>query len=149
MNQLLRTNSENSEFAELVGFLDADLAEKNGSQDDFFKQFNHVAAIKHVVVLHENNLAVACGAFKPYSDTQVEIKRMFVRPEFRGKQYGKIILSELESWAKQEGFTEAILETGLKMQAAITLYKRTGYEIIPNYGQYQGVSDSVCFKKLL
>jgi len=76
-----------------------------------------------------------------------EIKRMFVRPERRGRGIARSILSELETWAGELGFLECILETGLKQPEAIELYRKSGYETIPNYGQYEGVENSVCMRK--
>ena len=71
---------------------------------------------------------------------------MFVKPEFRGKGYASKILIELENWAKDLGYLSTILETGKKQTEAIQLYSKT-YEIIPNYDQYIGIVNSVCFKK--
>ncbi|MEO6589269.1 MAG: GNAT family N-acetyltransferase, partial [Pyrinomonadaceae bacterium] len=59
------------------------------------------------------------------------------------------ILAELENWAKELNFSECILETGLKQPEAIRLYQKSGYETILNYGQYAGVENSVCMKKVL
>ncbi len=73
---------------------------------------------------------------------------MFVRLEQRGRGIAKSILSELEMWASELNFSGCILETGLKQPEAIALYQKSGYETIPNYGQYNGVENSVCMKKL-
>jgi putative acetyltransferase len=131
MTKLIRTNSDNADFRELVALLDADLA------------------IRHVVVAYEGETAVGCGAFKEYERGAAEIKRMFVRENVRGRGIAKLILGELEAWAKESGYTECVLETGLKQPEAIALYRKGGYEIIPNYGQYAGVENSVCMKKLI
>ena len=83
--------------------------------------------------------AVGCGAFKKYDDETVEIKRMFVRPENRGQGIGVEILKRIGKMGKREiDFKSAVLETGKKQPEAIRLYQKTGYELIPNYGQYEG-----------
>ncbi len=69
---------------------------------------------------------------------------MFVLTGFRGKGIAKCILAELELWAKELNFTNCILETGKKQPEAISLYKNMGFKEMPNYGQYQGVENSVC-----
>jgi GNAT superfamily N-acetyltransferase len=74
---------------------------------------------------------------------------MYVAPDQRGKRIGAQILSELECWASELGFAATILETGHRQVAAVTLYRNSGYEVIPNYDQYAGVENSVCMKKLL
>ena len=79
----------------------------------------------------------------------MEVKRMFVDLAFRGNGIASIILNELEKWAKELGYSGCILETGKKQPEAIKLYKKNGYAIIPNYGQYKQVENSVCFEKAL
>lgn len=147
MVNLLRTDSGNADFRELVRLLDADLAIRDGDEHSFYTQFNLVDKIRHVVVAFENEKAVGCGAFKEYEAGAAEIKRMYVREDKRGKGIAGKILAELENWAKESGFSECVLETGLKQPEAIRLYQKSGYEIIPNYGQYAGVENSVCMKK--
>ena len=60
-----------------------------------------------------------------------------------------MILHELETWAKELGYEKCYLETGIKMPEAIKLYEKSGYSLIPNYGQYIGVETSRCFEKQL
>lgn len=147
--KIQRTDSENADFQELVRLLDADLAIRDGAEHEFYAQFNKIDAIKNAVVAYENDTAVGCGAFKKFDDETVEIKRMFVRPESRGRSLGAEILKELENWAQESGFKFAVLETGKKQPEAIRLYQKSGYELIPNYGQYEGIENSVCMKKSL
>ena len=72
---------------------------------------------------------------------------MYVRETERGRGIAGKILAELETWAKELGFSECVLETGLKQPEAVALYQKSGYEIIPNYGQYAGIENSVCMRK--
>ena len=144
---LKRTNSDDPDFRRLVVDLDEYLAEVDGDEHSYYAQFNGIAEIPNVVVAYEQDEPVGCGAFKRYDHSTVEIKRMYVAPEHRGKRIGAQILIELESWAGELGFSATILETGHKQKAAVTLYKNSGYEVIPNYDQYAGVENSVCMKK--
>lgn len=149
MLTLTRTDSENPDFTHLVRFLDAELAQNNGNQNDFYAQFNKVNMIKHVIVAYEDGKAVACGAIKEYEPGVMEVKRMYTSPKNRGKGIAGKILSELEAWAGKLGYQKCILETGKTQTAAIRLYEKSGYKTIPNYGQYAGVENSVCFEKLI
>jgi len=142
-----RTQSTHPDFEKLNMELDADLAIRNGETNEFFAQFNTVQNIQHVVLIYENNEIAACGVFKPYNKITVEIKRMFVRPEFRGNGISKIVLHELQNWAKEIGYNKCVLETGKAMPEAIGLYHSSGFKVIPNYGQYAGVESSICFQK--
>lgn len=144
-----RTTSDNENFLSLVTLLDEDLAIRDGDDHAFYAQFDTLDHIKNVVVGYQGKIAVGCGAFKPYNKTTAEIKRMFVRPDFRGQGIAKGILSALENWASEYGFTNCILETGTNNPQAIQLYTKMGYSIIPNYDQYENVLTSVCLGKII
>lgn len=134
---------------ELVQLLDEDLAIRDGDEHAFYHQFNKIDSLKNVVVLFVEDGAVSCGAFKPYSENSVEIKRMFTLLENRGKGLAAKVLTEIETWANELGFKSAVLETGINQPEAIGLYKKCGYVQIQNFGQYAGVENSVCFEKSL
>jgi len=147
MITLTRTNSDNPDFIELVKHLDADLAVRDGADHSFYSQFNKIDKIKHVVIAYENGEPLACGAIKAFSSSSMEVKRMYTSPHSRGKGFATSILKELESWAQEMGYKSCVLETGKKQPEAIDLYRKNGYSIIPNYGQYAGIDNSVCFEK--
>ncbi len=144
-----RTDSANTDFQLLVHQLDRYLMGINGDDHDFFDQFNKIDNIRHVVVLYLENQPAGCGAIKEYEPGVMEVKRMFVPPAARGKGHASVVLKELESWAIELGYKKCILETGDIMPDAIALYKKNGYQSIPNYGQYVNVASSVCFEKRL
>jgi GNAT superfamily N-acetyltransferase len=147
MYTFIRTNSSNEDFKKLVSLLDKELAIRDGEEHAFYDQFNKIENIKHVIIAYANEQPVAAGAFKKFSAQAVEIKRMFVMPAFRGRGIAFQILQQLENWAAGLGYSYCILETGKKQPEAIALYKKSGYEVIPNYGQYENVSNSVCMQK--
>lgn len=147
--RILRSNSENQHFINLVGLLDADLAEKDGEDHAFYSQYNKIDNLKHTLVLYINKKPVAIGAMKQFDSSSMEIKRMFTLPNFRKQGFGIAILDELESWAKELGYKSCVLETGKRQPEAIQLYLKKGYKPITNYGQYKGIENSLCFKKLL
>ena len=74
---------------------------------------------------------------------------MFVNPDARGKCIATIILKELESWAAEQGYENAVLETGKKNPEAMALYQKQGYAVIDNYGPYINMPTSICFSKSL
>jgi putative acetyltransferase len=145
--RLQRTDSSDPNFIELVRRLDADLAERDGEDHSFYAQFNKIDKIKHAIVAYENDRPVGCGAIKEYSPDTMEVKRMYASPENRGKGIATTVLNELELWASELSYEKCILETGKRQPEAIALYKKKGYQVIPNYGQYADVEDSVCFEK--
>lgn len=144
---LLRTDNTNEDFRALVVLLDAHLAVTDEDEHDFYHQYNGLDEIKHVVMVYENDEPLACGAFKHYEAGVVEIKRMFTNAAARGRGLAVKVLDELELWAADEGYAKAILETGKRQPYAIRLYEKQGYVIIPNYGQYAEMENSVCMEK--
>ena len=145
--QLTRTTSADPHFTALVKQLDAYLAEMDGAEHSFYAQYNKVDLIKHVVVCYQNEEAIACGAMKELSPSTMEVKRMYTSPAGRNKGIATQILGELERWAQELGYEKCVLETGKRQQEAVSLYQKCGYQLIPNYGQYIGVTNSVCFEK--
>jgi GNAT superfamily N-acetyltransferase len=79
----------------------------------------------------------------------MEVKRMFVVLNHRGKGFAQRILTELEQWAIQLSYKKCVLETGKKQPEAIALYQKCGYTQIENYGQYAGIENSLCFEKTI
>ena len=147
--QTKRTNSSNPDFIYLVKELDAFLTIVNGESDDFFSQFNGLGNLDHVIVMYTQETPIGCGAIKQYNTETVEIKRMYVSQQHQGKNLGNIILDALEIWAKELGNKRCILETGTMLPEAIRFYEKNNYQRIPNYDQYIGVEESVCFEKIL
>ena len=149
MADLIRTDSSDTDFQKLVNLLDAELRIRDGDDNAFYAQFNKIDALKHALVAYVNNKPVGCGAFKPFTDSSVEIKRMFVDPDYRKQGIAQQVLTELEKWAAELGNKNCVLETGQKQPEAIKLYLKSGYVRIPNYGQYANVENSVCMQKIL
>lgn len=146
---VIRTNSENKDFVNLVKQLDAYLKITDGEEHDFYNQFNNIDVLQHVVVLYENDLAVGCGAIKKFDNASMEIKRMFVKGDKRGRGYAQKIIEELEVWAKELEYKRCVLETGKRQKEAVRFYHKCNYNVILNYGQYIGMENSVCFEKQL
>jgi GNAT superfamily N-acetyltransferase len=92
---------------------------------------------------------VGCGAIKEYSDNTVEVKRMYVLPSKHGLGIASQILTALEYWAIALNYNKCLLETGKKKPEAIALYNKNGYIVVPNFGQYENIENSVCFEKIL
>lgn len=95
---------------------------------------------------------VGCGSLRDaarYGDGYGELKRMYVRPEHRGRGYSRLVLRQLERIAAANGLRRLILETGTRQREAIGLYRAEGYRRIPCYGPYDERALSVCYAKWL
>ena len=146
---IVRTNSDNKDFQELVKALDLDLKIRDGDDHAFYAQFNKTSTLNYALVAYDDDIPVGTGALRHYGDGLVEIKRMYVPPQVRGRGIASAILQELEKWSQELGYKKCILETGKNQPEAIALYKKLQYSIIPNYGHYVNVDNSVCFEKTL
>ncbi|WP_396157805.1 GNAT family N-acetyltransferase [Flavobacterium sp.] len=149
MIELIRTTSNNTDFEKLVVLLDAYLSILDGEDHAFYAQFNKSNLLKNALVCYENGMPIGIGAYKEFEPSIAEMKRMYTLPNHRGKGIAKAILTELENWAKEENYDTAILETGYLQKEAIGLYQKLGYTIIENFGQYKGVANSICMKKII
>jgi GNAT superfamily N-acetyltransferase len=153
--EILRTNSENQDFVILIQHLDAYLKITDGDEHAFYNQFNNIDVIKNVVVVYADNKAVGCGAIKKFdaetSSAQLknaaEVKRMFVSSDFRNQGFAQKVLQELEIWAKELGYKNCVLETGKRQLEAVKFYQKCNYNVMPNYGQYKEMENSICFQK--
>jgi len=93
--------------------------------------------------------AVAMGGVRRIDQGTVEIKRMYVVPEQRGRGLSRVVLAHLESLARELGATRILLETGQKQPEAMRLYETAGYERVEGFGHYKCEPDSVSYGKTL
>lgn len=152
MNEQLtvkRTNSEDKDFLQLVLHLDNELWNELKEDQATYDQYNKVPDLDTVIVVYAGNRPAAIGCFKKYNKDTVEIKRMFAEKQFRGKGVSKVVLNELENWARELEYRYSILETSIHFKTAQNLYINAGYRIIENYDQYKGLDESICMKKEL
>lgn len=144
-----RTESSDPDFPLLIALLNQELRERYGELQSVYDQYNHIKDLDTVVISYCNDIPSGCGCFKKFDNNTIEIKRMFVKPAERKQGIASSILSELEIWAKEDGCTCAVLETADQQPESIALYQKAGYDNIPNYGQYIGMKNSICMRKVL
>ncbi|MCM4156842.1 GNAT family N-acetyltransferase [Gramella sp. AN32] len=147
MIDLQKTNSKNPDFGKLIVKLDEYLAVCDGDEHSFYDSHNKLDLINHVIVMYEDKIPVGCGALKEFKGGTMEVKRMFVDSAYRKKGYAGLILRELEKWALEMGYSACVLETGKRQIEAVGFYKKNGYYLIEKYPPYEGMENSICFKK--
>ena len=99
------------------------------------------------VVAYEADTPIACGALRPITEAEVEVKRMYVVDSHRGRGASRQVLAFLEGKARKLGFRKILLETGDQQEAAIGLYDTSGYQRAEAFGEYVNSVRSVCFAK--
>ncbi len=98
-------------------------------------------------VIRESGAPAGCAGIKLFGTEYSEIKRMYVRPGFRGLGLGKLLLDHLADYARSHGIGLLRLETCVHQHAAIRLYEQEGFQRIPAFGAYREDPVSLCYEK--
>jgi putative acetyltransferase len=144
-----KTSFSNPDFQKLIVELDHEFVVRYPSIQHVFTPFNLLDQHARVVMAYYQIIPVGCGAFRPVDQRTIEIKRMYTQPSYRNQGIGKNVLHELEQWARVEGFSVSILETGINQPEAIAAYEKSGYHRIPNFPPYEEMKESICMEKYL
>ncbi len=144
-----RVDKTSEAFRLLIAGLDAELTGQYGELQKQYRLHNQTDHLLLAVVVSVDGQPAACGAIRDHGGSEVEIKRMYVSPQFRRQGLARRVLEELEQAARELGYSRAVLETGVRQAAAIALYQSVGYELTDNYGPYAGNENSVCMGKQL
>ena len=141
---------ESADARRLVAALDAGLAALYPPEQRFGPNFkaHHAAEGRGTfLVARLDGEAAGCGAFTLLDPVTAEVKRMYVRPELRGRGIARAVLARLETLAAAMGARRLVLETGIHQQEAIRLYEGAGFRRVDCWGEYSGVPTSVCYEK--
>ena len=149
MITFIQTNFSNPDFKKLIERLDKEYRVRYPYFKNYTNPFNILDEHARVIMAHDNTTPIACGAFRPVDNKTIEIKRMYTLPQYRNHGIGKRIVRELEQWARGEGFSVSILETGINQPEAIAAYEKSGYVRIPKFPPYVDVKESICMEKRL
>jgi putative acetyltransferase len=98
-------------------------------------------------VMHYDGSPAGCGGVKFFGTEYGEVKRMFVRPQYRGLGLAKMMLNHLTEYAREKGVGLLRLETGIHQSEAIGLYERMGFRSIPPFGEYKDDPLSMFYEK--
>ena len=114
-----------------------------------FVPYNISANITRVLIAYVEGVPAGCVGLKTYSENEIEIKRLWVDPEYRGNHIADELMDRIEKRAKYFGYEKAILQTRPQMGAAVSLYLKRGYVLINNYPPYDKLEGAICFSKTL
>lgn len=138
----------------LIGRLSAELARRyEGDAGDGTAGFHADEAVPEAggafLIAYAGAMAAGCVALRRYADHTAEIKRLYVRPELRGRGIARALVAAIEAEARALGYRGVQLETGLRQPESMALYETCGYHRIPGYGMYQDHPLCVCYAKSL
>jgi len=114
-----------------------------------FIPYNISESISEVLIAEVDGKAVGCGGLKMYSPSTVEVKRLWVDPDYRGEHIASELMERLEDRAEREGCVRMILQTRPQMVEAVGLYTKRGYKKIDNYPPYDKLEGAICFAKII
>lgn len=145
------TDGCNQDFVKLCHLLDDYLNEITGGEENRkqYIKYNTLEDIHDVVLAYDNTNPVGCASFKLYENKVAEVKRVFVKKEYRGKGISKKLMGLLEKRATEKGFYKLLLETGAPLVESFNLYNSLDYLVIDNYGQYKNLKESICMQKVV
>ena len=136
---------------QLLSELDAQLQSKEYPQES-----RHAFSIEKLIkesvvffVIRYEGQPVGCGGVKLFGTEYGEVKRMYVRPAFRGKGFGKKILNRLADYSQARSVNLLRLETGIHQTEAIMLYERYGFQRRSPFGEYKEDPMSIYFEKTI
>ena len=109
-----------------------------------FIPYNLSESISDVLLAYMDGVAVGCAGLKKYNDSDVEIKRVWVEPDYRGRHIATELMDRIEDKAREMGFKRAVLQTRPIMEDAVGLYEKRGYELISNYPPYDKLEGAIC-----
>lgn len=109
-----------------------------------FIPYNLSESISDVLLAYMDGVAVGCAGLKKYNDSDVEIKRVWVEPDYRGRHIATELMDRIEDKAREMGFKRAVLQTRPIMEDAVGLYEKRGYELTGNYPPYDKLEGAIC-----
>lgn len=134
-------------FAALAWELDQEYVRRFGETALKYRQYNSLEKITAACLILKEGKAVACGGIQELDECTAELKRVYVKPEYRKNGLGRKIVETLELQALWQGYTRAALETGREMPEAVSLYTRLGYKEVEPWGPFVGDEVCICMAK--
>ncbi len=144
-----RTDGKNKDFVENCRLLDMDLDRRVGKKikREKYEKYNQLDEIQEAIVVYNDNKAVGGGAIRRYNNEDIELKRVFVHTKYQEQGIGTKLVSLLIEWAAELGYKRIILETGELLEESCYVYKKLGFKVIPNYGPYVNMPESLCMAR--
>lgn len=161
-----RTSGDSPQFKALVSHLSKYQQQSAAVPSSGQETEDIVKEIQHSLLAEENGEVIGCAGIKVLKEVESldiasstiishkprisgEIRKMYVESQFRKKGVAGALISELESWSKELGLQQLVIETGRNQPENITLYRKHGFKVIQNYGVYKNQKNSICMLKML
>ncbi|AKN33811.1 GNAT family acetyltransferase [Clostridium carboxidivorans P7] len=100
-----------------------------------------------LAAISDEGNVVGCVAFHKHTNKRCEMKRLYVKPNYRKLEIGRELIKDIIELASKDGFEEMVLDTLKPLKSAIHLYKKFGFQEIPAY--YDNPMDDVIYMRLV
>lgn len=147
MNIIL-TDEKDEQFLNLVEELDDGYYQRIGEELEKYKQYNEFKDPHIVMLMVDDDNAIACASYRTCGEKSVEFKRVYVKKEYRKRGIAYRLIKELEKDAIEKGFIYSYIVTGKNNHAAIGLYEKLDYFKTEKFGQFRDDETVVCMKKI-
>lgn len=114
-----------------------------------FVPYNYSDSVTDVLIAYIDGVPVGCAGLRRHSNSDAELKRVWVEPEYRSQHIATDLIGQIEEKARKQGFKRIVLQTREKMRNAVKLYRKRGYKQIENYPPYDKLDGAVCYSKEL
>lgn len=140
-----------SDFELLCNELDDYLDEMIGGKEkrEKFCRYNLANTMDYVLIAYHDNRPIGCCALRKYSSTEIELKRVYICPDYRKKNIAGLLLERLIEYATTNHYQKIVLETGELLKDSIHLYQRYGFIKTDSYGDYKDIPESYCMSRSL
>lgn len=151
MEDFVKTSGDASDFIMLSKELDQLFAELAHDKDKLARvgEYNDPTDVETAFIAYVGGEPVGCIGLKKYDGEHAELKRLFLKEEYRGRGLSQKLVAAVEEEARSRGFRYMLLQTARALASAVALYEKSGYEVIENYGPYVGMAGALCMEKKL
>ncbi len=101
-----------------------------------YTRYSENENIENVWVAYSDSLPIGCIAYRKKADEIGEVKRLYIKNEYRGKGISKELLKTIEHYAKEQGCNTLFLDTRITLEPAVSIYRSYGFNIIFQQGLY-------------
>lgn len=133
---IVQTNASDLQVLQLFSEHDDFMIDFLGDDKVYYTRYSDSENIENVWVVYDAALPVGCIAFRKKSDGVGEVKRLFIKSEYRGRGISKSLLSVLKDHAKTQGCHKLFLDTRITLEPAVSLYRSFGFDIVFRQGLY-------------
>ena len=107
-----------------------------GDDKCFYTRYSENENIENVWVAYADGLPIGCIAYRKKANGIGEVKRLYIKNEYRGRGISKELLKTIEHYAKEQGCNTLFLDTRIMLEPAVSIYRSYGFDIVFQQGLY-------------